>query len=271
MAGESDRSARCYTLTMLLKFMSLNIWDGGHFLDEVIDYIREQDPDLLFLQEVYGGTGQGLPRYLRTMEELKQALSYPYADFSADFLHGRLDGHKVKHGSAAFSKFAIKERRTSFYVHKFRAMDGDDPSVWANLPRSLQVIELDTPAGDVTAINIHGPWDLDGDRDSKERRAMAAAIVRATEGRKRVIAAGDTNARDTNPVVPEIEKHLTRVQVPGLKSSFALRHKNLAKFPGYADSIVDLMFVSHDVHVVKAECPDVSISDHRPLTATLEF
>lgn len=41
--------------------------------------------------------------------------------------------------------------------------------------------------------------------------------------------------------------------------------------PGYATSVVDMIFTSPDIRVVSKSCPDVDLSDHFPLIATLEI
>ncbi len=92
-----------------------------------------------------------------------------------------------------------------------------------------------------------------------------------TKGLRRVIVAGDTNAKPTNPAMLAIEQQLVSVFKNDLPTSFNVRRKDLKKFPGYATATVDLMYVSPDVTVVVRDCSNVDISDHLPLTATLHI
>jgi endonuclease/exonuclease/phosphatase family metal-dependent hydrolase len=40
--------------------------------------------------------------------------------------------------------------------------------------------------------------------------------------------------------------------------------------PGYATAAVDMLFVSPGIKIIDRQCPDVDISDHLPVVATLE-
>ncbi len=40
---------------MKLKVICLNIWIGGIFFDEIVDFLQKEDADILLLQEVYNG------------------------------------------------------------------------------------------------------------------------------------------------------------------------------------------------------------------------
>ena len=109
---------------------------------------------------------------------------------------------------------------------------------------------------------------MDGDNFSDKRRKMSDVIVNAVKDKQQVILAGDTNAKPTNQAVTAIEAHLHSVFGHELTTSFNMRRKDNL---GYATAVVDLMFVSPDIHVFSHECPDVDISDHLPLIAELEL
>jgi len=65
-----------------------------------------------------------------------------------------------------------------------------------------------------------------------------------------------------------ISDHLTNIFGNELKTSFNMRRKDN---PGYATACVDMLFVSSDIKVMDKVCPDVDISDHLPLVATLRI
>jgi endonuclease/exonuclease/phosphatase (EEP) superfamily protein YafD len=137
------------------------------------------------------------------------------------------------------------------------------PEQFKDCPRELEHVVIETPNGDVNVFNLQGVWDLDGDNYSEQRKKMAEVIVTAVEGKEHVILGGDTNARPTNKAIQQIEAKLINVFKGQLKTTFNMRHKDN---PGYATSVVDMLFVSpNDMEVLSRECPNVNISDHLPL------
>lgn len=250
---------------MKLKVVSLNIWEGI-LLDQAIDFIRAQNPDVVMLQEVYGKNDPKDAKQFRTLEVLQDSLGLPYSYYTPGLRHRREEG-KFLIGNAIFSKHPILHGDAIF----FNAPYSDDFTVTNEsnhlYPHTLQDVAIDTPVGEVNVFNIHGTWDLDGDNYSEQRKQMSEAIIKATSGKPRVILAGGTNAKPTNQAIRNIEQHLVSVFGDNLTSTFNMRRKDN---PGYATAAVDMMFVSSDVKILEKNCPSVDISDHLPLVATLE-
>jgi endonuclease/exonuclease/phosphatase family metal-dependent hydrolase len=96
---------------------------------------------------------------------------------------------------------------------------------------------------------------------------MSVTISDAIADQSNVILAGDTNARPTNKAILEIEAHLKSVFGKELQTSFNMRRKDN---PGYATSCVGMIFVSPNIKILEKPCPDIDISDHLPLIATLD-
>ena len=119
---------------------------------------------------------------------------------------------------------------------------------------------------DLDLFNLHGVWDLDGDKFSLMRQVMSSHILEAVKDKKRVILAGDMNARPTNKAITIIGEHLESVFGNKLTTTFNMKHKDKE---GYASSAVDMMFVSPSVQVIEHSCLDVDISDHLPLVMTV--
>jgi endonuclease/exonuclease/phosphatase family metal-dependent hydrolase len=111
-------------------------------------------------------------------------------------------------------------------------------------------------------------WDLDGDNPSPARRTMVERTLAAIKDKPNILLAGDTNATINNLLLRDIEKQLTSVFGHELRSTFNMRRKDR---PGYAAAAVDHMYVSPNISVTSKSCPDIDISDHLPLSATLEI
>lgn len=252
---------------MKLKVISLNVWQGGNLFDEIVEFLLHENPDILLLQEVYNSKDAGLARNLRCFDVLAGVLNMPHRHFAPALVDNRAEGNIVQ-GNAIFSKFPITGSNVTFYDHPYREDYVDVAENFATAPRNLQHVQVDANATELNIFNIHGIWDLDGDNDSERRLAMSKAVVDAVSGKKHVVLAGDTNVKPETKTIRNIEKHLTSVFKDELMTSFNMRRKNN---PGYASAVVDMMFVSQDFKVLEHVCPNIDISDHLPLIATLEF
>ncbi len=255
---------------MKFKFVCLNLWFGGILLDNVLDFLKQQDADVVVLQEVFQSDDNALPAHYRTLEALNERLNYPYQDFAPAVLDAYPWG-KIPNGNAVLSRFPIKNRSVTFFDQEYDVNDPRapfDPAGFPTTPRNLQRVVLETDAGELNIFNLQGVWDLDGDNPSPQRQKMSQTIIEQTTGKQHVIVAGDTNAKYTNPVMRRLEESLTNVFGDSLTTSFNMRRKS---DPGYATAVVDMIYASKDLVIVDRNCPDVDVSDHLPLVATFEL
>ena len=238
-------------------------------MDSILDFLEHENADVVMLQEVLGSDDSTLPSHYRSLETLQQRLHYPHQDFAPSTYDKFLWG-TMPNGNAVLSRFPISSRAvTPLYGEPNidNPRDPFDPKYYPMIPRNLQHVALDTPAGEVNVFNLQGVWDLDGDNVSPQRQKMSDVILRETEGRSRVIIAGDTNAKHTNPVMRAIEQRYTNVFGDELSTSFNMRRKDN---PGYASAVVDMIYISDDLKLVDKSCPDVDVSDHLPLITTIK-
>jgi len=257
---------------MQVKVVSLNTWHGGRLFDSMVEFLRDQNADILMLQEVFNSDDPTLEPRFRCYTELQKLLGYRYADFAPALTFTASDGSVADmiQGNAVLSRFPLSSKEPIFFNEPF----GNFVDTNANAPtcpRNLQRVVAETPVGPLHVLNLQGVWDLEGDNPSEKRYNMARIIIEQARGKKRVVVAGDTNAKPTNKAMLTLEEHLNSVFKNELKTSFNTRRKDMEKFPGYGTAVVDLMYVSPDVKVLAKDCPSVDISDHLPLTATLEI
>jgi len=233
----------------------------------ILDFLKQEDADIVLLQEAHDSQDPKTLDRQRSMEILKRHLNYPYQDFVQALILDEPEG-KIPFGNAILSKLPIQQTSSRFLVEPTRAEYQDIAKDWPILPRVMQHARLDTLAGEVNVYNIHGVWDLQGDRYSPERRRMGEIVIEETSGKPNVILAGDSNASQGNPFMADLDKQLKNVFGKELKSTFNMKRKDK---PGYATAAVDIMFVSPSLKVVSKKCPDVDISDHLPLVAELDI
>ncbi|MDB5166523.1 MAG: Endonuclease/exonuclease/phosphatase [Candidatus Saccharibacteria bacterium] len=250
---------------MEIKVVCLNLWEGGNLFKGILQFLKEQDADILLLQEVYAGIDPSFPDNYRSMDVLQRELNYPHSDFAAAMLDRMPEG-KVEGGNAVLSKFPILARDVVFFNEPYGERDPFDSAQFPTTPRNLQHVQIDAAGTELNVYNTQGVWDLNGDNFSPQRKRMSEMMIQAVAGKPHVILAGDTNARPTNPAMVAVGEHLDNVFGHELATTFNMRRKS---DPGYASSVVDMIFVSHDITVTSKSCPDVDISDHLPLVAEL--
>ncbi len=249
---------------MTIKIASLNIWFGGHLLDEAVSFLKAQNADIIFLQEVYNGEDLALePRY-RTMQVLKERLNFPYEAFAPNY---NQPDENANIGNAIVSRFpSISSKPENFFFHEEDGIDLTNAD-YRHL-YNLQHVTVNTPLGELDLLNLHGPWDLDGNNFSPIRQDMSSRIIKMSENKKYAILAGDTNAKPSNEAMVTIGKHLKSVFGGELKTTFNMNRKD---DEGYATAAVDMIFVSPNIQDIEHSCPSVDISDHMPLVATLQL
>ena len=57
---------------MKLKFITLNIWDGGRLLANIIDFLNQENPDIVCLQEVNNLTDPQVELRYRSFQYFKK-------------------------------------------------------------------------------------------------------------------------------------------------------------------------------------------------------
>lgn len=247
-------------MPMPLKFVCLNLWQGGRLLDNILAFLRREKPDILAAQEAYDGRDPAAPPNFRSTEVLAGALDFPHVSFAPAFRKISSAGAFEK-GNAIFSKFPIIAQRTVFYDIPYQDVSLEGASDFSRVPRNLQHAVIDCGGTALNAFNTQGIWGFDG-QDNARRLSMSETIVREVSGKPHVILTGDFNVREGTQAIRNIEAHLTNVFEGELQTSFNLRHK---EHEGFASAVVDMVFVSRDIRVLEHSVPEDDVSDHLPL------
>lgn len=252
-----------------LRVVSLNLWNGGRLFEAARDFLLEQQADIYFLQEAYDGRGIDSDPRFRTVELLEQAFPEYDAYFGPVYLDPRKNEGKIEDGNLLLSKWPLQQRLNYFVDIPYQELDQDTTTDFSLFPVTIQKAQVDIEGTLLTLLNVHGPVNHNGTEDDQRRLAFRDAILTLSD--ERTIVAGDFNVRPQTQTIAGLEKKFTTVFGQELETTFNTRRKDLTKFPGYADSAVDMMFVSPTIKVVEHSCPQVDVSDHLPLTATLLY
>lgn len=251
---------------MQIKFLTLNLYEGGRFFDAIVEFIRSEQPDILALQEVFNGKDKNLPKKLRSLEELKQQLKDYYYHFAPELLV-ELEEGKIDAGNAIFSRFPLVAKKVVFFDIRYGTYTEKPPNGDYSLhPKNMHYVTIRHNHDLLNVFNLHGIWGFDGN-DNERRLKMSKIIVEQIKGKENVILAGDFNVRPRTQTIKNIEKQLVNVFKNKLKTTFNMKHKANSS---YATAVVDMVFISKDIKVLEHYCPQVDISDHLPLVCILE-
>lgn len=259
---------------MKIKIISLNLWRGGVLMDNVISFIKKENPDILLLQEVQNGLKDNLPDNFKTVDMFKKNLSYPYCYYSPMFLEETEYGN-IDNGNAIYSKFPFLSTKTvflDFYYRKRISGTNSDQYTktqteeFLNTPRNMQITESKIGETVLSLVNVHGIWGPDGN-DNSRRLKMGEKIIQEIKNKQNIIMAGDFNMRPTSQTIEKIENYVKNIFKGELKSTFNMRRKTNREL---ASVVVDMMFASQNLKIVNHYCPKVDVSDHLPLVCVFD-
>ena len=252
---------------MKIRFVTLNIWEGGRLFDNVVRFIKRENPDILALQEVYDGKTSKFEKRFRTFEIFKKELGFSNSVFTPAFLDTQSIGD-IEQGNAIFSKFPILIQKAIFFDKSYSKLNGENPENFELFPPILLYVTIALRNIKLDIFNIHGIWGLDG-KDNERRLKMSTAIIDHIKNKSNIILAGDFNVKPNTKTIQNIEKHLKNVFKGELKTTFNIKRKKIVS--GYATAVVDMVFVSRHINIVEHYSPQVDISDHLPLVCELEI
>ena len=249
---------------MQLKFITINIQNGGLLIEKVVAFISNEKPDILFLQETFADHNKNLPNRLRSLFYLKEKSGLKHSSFAPAF-HD-LDDHQDR-GNGILSKFQFISEKAINYITPYKKFHEQslDPDFRLS-PRILQNNVVKIQNKDLRLLNIHGAWDFHGN-DTEVRIKQSQMILSEFSDNESIILAGDFNMNPKTKAINMLEEKLESVFNDSLKTSFNMKRKSN---PALGNSVVDMIFVSKDIKILDKYCPQVDISDHLPLVAILE-
>ena len=222
----------------------------------MLAFLKKEQPDILAVQEVYEDT----------IASLAQELGLPYTDYAPALIRETLN---ITEGNGVLSRFPIKKSEITFFDKPFGpAKDQKTPQDdVSDTPRNLEHTVLDVDGRDLHIFNTQGIWGFNG-KDNPRRLAMIQSIQEAMKGSAPALLCGDFNVEEGTECISRLQNWLIDPFKGERKSSFNMRIKSGG---GFGTSVVDFIFATQDLRIVKHESPDIDASDHLPLILEIEI
>ena len=239
-----------------MKLLQLNIW-GGRLGPQINKLIKDENPDILCLQEVVEVSG-GRARFFTTAEEFQDTIGAAYRFMSPVFKFNYMN-RKASFGNCIISKFPIIKSETIFTGNEFN--DKFDNLTDSSNIRNLQhvVVELEDKSK-LHVLNHHGHHNhqhKDGDAETMRQISIIANEIKKIAGR--IILSGDFNLNPKSESLGLINSLLRNLSIEAkLKTTrTSLTHKK---------EVIDYILVSKDINVESFKAIDDVVSDHMALT-----
>lgn len=245
---------------MRVKLINLNTWQGGKFLwDNIIQYLKDEQPDIVMLQEVFASEEENVAPYLKTLESLQEIFNFPYSEYSLEAIFD--NGEEIAPmGNAILSKFPLSDKQVIWINGTApTTMDNNDRGSIPNFPRNILHCQIDINSQTYNLMTTHGVWAPDS-IETDLQKAMGKRISEYVNGKPNVILTGDFNVNENTEAIYSIEQHLTNLFKDERDCSFNMKHKTK---PGYATAVVDFIFTSPNITVLEHRTSEADVSDHQ--------
>lgn len=254
-----------------MKFISLNIWIKLDNCSSIIEFLHDQDADIVCLQEVSNTPWWTVQMYNKK-HYIDEALweIYPYRFRSALFSTTSLWTSErdvwwvMEQWNYILSKIPFLNQGHEFYHQSFYHITDRSDRRQNDHGRALTRVTLQTTQWPLFVGNIHGCWTTDKQSTPRTKHQIES-ILQTSSQYKNVMLLWDFN------LLPETE------EIAMLDEQFQNGWKiywitsTRPDFDDWLDKwnqIVDYAFVSPHITISDFQVPNVWISDHLPLILT---
>jgi endonuclease/exonuclease/phosphatase family metal-dependent hydrolase len=243
-----------------LRVMDWNV-AGGLGTDGVTDFgrivsgIRQQNPDIVTLQEVHNNSAVG-------GENQWQRLIDEFPGYDAHFARSDENALGGSAGNLILSRYPILERLTTLLPQY--------PENTAAVRRSLGGVRINVGGTDVRIYTTHLSPGVGTEASERRARQARAVIDRVSSGdtmRTPMLLTGDLNARPNDVIRPWFAE-------PGWLDGWTQLNANTGAdaitLPGSGDDArIDYVYATPTFDVTAARTVATVASDHRPVTLDL--
>lgn len=254
----------------VLKFIQVNIYKGK-YLGELLDFLKQEDPDFISMQEVTRGEFNFFEDKNADLFLLLKKKFSMNAVYNGDL---RLKGDLYsRFGNAVFSKYRIVNHNV-VVLKKFRTVtldeiDGNEAlEIRPRIPRHLLDATVDFNDRQIHILSWHGAW-VAPPQDTTETLRQAKIAAKYLESINSPFILGcDMNAVIQSKTVGVINEVASNLMMNSgvLYTTNTKIHKISPR--GF---LVDYVFTSEHFKLTKLAVPQITVSDHLPVVAELRL
>ena len=253
-----------------IKFIQINIFKGK-YLDSLIAYLTQEDPDFIAMQEV---TSRGFnltdDKGANLFEELRKRLGMDGV-YNGDLK--LRDDPQSTFGNAVFSKHKILSSnvvilKTSEPV-TLEELDGESAAeIRPLISRHLLAARIELFGKEIEIMSWHGAWTAPPVDTAETLRQSRLVANYLNSLRVPFILGGDLNNTPDSKTVSLINKVANNLMLGS--SVVQTTHPKIHKIAprGY---LIDYIFTSKDIKMIKIGVPQITVSDHLPVVAYVDF
>lgn len=253
---------------MKIKLININVWWGGkHLWNNLVDYLKKEQPDIVIMQEAFDSTEINVPEYLKTTESLKQILGFPYSEYGEELVLDNGDLN-CSMGNAMLSKFELSNKHVEF-IHRdgTARVDDRDRSTIENFPRNILHCQTNINGTTYNLMGTHGVWAPDK-TETPFQKESGKKIAGYIAGKENIILTGDFNVNENTETINLISEQLNNIFKGERVSSFNMKQKTN---PGYATGVVDFIFTSPNIKILEHRTAEEDVSDHQSQVVILDL
>jgi endonuclease/exonuclease/phosphatase family metal-dependent hydrolase len=248
---------------VLLKLIQLNIWQGK-ILKNVMDFLQDQDADVVCLQEVFSSQQHiDVLDMLDSLETIQARLAYPHFYYEPTFRF-EITGVKAQIGNAILSKQPLVNRRVVFTSHNFHEVTDWNQNYSSNTRNAL-IAEIQLGDKNLTVVTHHGYREPTPIGSQTSINAMQKLVEVTRNISTPLIIAGDLNVSAKSPVMSLFEGWLQ-----DLTEKYSI-NDTLTQFGKVRKVPCDHILVSDGIVIQNFIVSEELVSDHKPLIVEFEF
>lgn len=252
--------------TKTVKFIQINIYKGK-YLSSLLEFLKKEEPDFVAMQEVTAGEMNLCDNTLNLFEYFKKELGL---NGVLDKVMKPVDAPKSYLGNAVFSKFQIIDSETLVLktFDEFTMAKFNDFKSFTKFPRNLLSAECVLDGQKIRVISWHAAWTAPP-TDTEETLRQAKEVADYLKNLKQPFILGcDMNAVPQSRVAGLINTVVRNLMMNSgvLQTTHPKIHKIAPR--GF---LIDYIYESAHFKLKNLEVPQVTVSDHLPVVAELEF
>lgn len=251
---------------MIIKAVQVNIYKG-RYLENLIGFLSREYPDIIFMQEVTSGDINLSSDKSNLFEVLKREIGYEGVFYASAKV---IDRPNCFEGNAILTRHKILDSQfVPLNKHLIITLSTfDNPDFFPDFPRSIVEAKIVISGFEIFALSCHGAWTAPP-HDTKENLKQAdiiASHLKSLEGP--YVMGADMNMPPNSKVIKKISKYAKNlISNSGIvQTTHPTVHKIAPR--GF---LIDYIFTSAHFKKLSIKAPEVLVSDHLPVVASLEF